>query len=221
MELYLIRHGESANNRGDLPRVADPPLTDLGIEQARRAGEALKDKGITQLYCSPMLRALHTAKIIGEILELAPHVFVGLHEWGGVWEEREDGTTVELTGLTRAQMQEVCPNVVLPEDVTDEGWWFHEWQGDEAMLELAHNNAQRFLAYLKENYVHTAERLAVVWHGGSGSTHISAFLNIPSPEGYTQFGQNNTGISRMTMTSTRTILRYLNRVDHLTPDMVT
>ena len=79
MELYLIRHGQSTNNRGDV-RIPDPPLTELGRKQADRAGQALKRIGITRLYCSAMLRAVQTAAIVSEHLELAPHIFVGLHE---------------------------------------------------------------------------------------------------------------------------------------------
>ena len=86
MELYLIRHGQSANNLREqalaehprttpaaaAPRMADPPLTDLGELQARLAGESLRDEGITRLYCGPMLRTLHTAQIIGTLLDLPP-----------------------------------------------------------------------------------------------------------------------------------------------------
>ena len=86
MELYLIRHGQSANNlrkqalvehprtapAAAAPRMADPPLTDLGELQARLAGEALRDEGITTLYCGPMLRTLQTARIIGPLLASLP-----------------------------------------------------------------------------------------------------------------------------------------------------
>ena len=86
MELYLIRHGQSANNlrkqalaeqpntspAAAVPRMADPPLTDLGELQARLAGESLRDEGITTLYCGPMLRTLQTAQIIGTLLDLSP-----------------------------------------------------------------------------------------------------------------------------------------------------
>ena len=86
MELYLIRHGQSANNlrkqalaehprtlpRAAAPRMADPPLTDLGAQQARLAGESLRDEGIATLYCGPMLRTLQTAEIIGTLLDLSP-----------------------------------------------------------------------------------------------------------------------------------------------------
>ncbi len=221
MELYLIRHGQSTNNRGDLPRVADPPLTALGEEQARRAGESLKGEGITRLYCSPTLRTLQTAQIIGDTLELPPHVFVGLHEWGGVFEEGGEQGTVQLPGLTRSEMREICPNVVLPEDVTENGWWFHEWEGIEAMLQLAHENALAFIAHLKEQHLDTDERVAAVSHGGSGSSLISAFLGLPPDVDYDRFSQNNTGISQIRMTSERTQLRYLNRIAHLSKAAVT
>jgi 2,3-bisphosphoglycerate-dependent phosphoglycerate mutase len=222
MELYLIRHGQSANNEGILPRVPDPPLTDLGVEQARWAGESLKDEGITRLYCSPMLRTLQTAQIISEILDLPPHVFVGLHEWGGIWEARGDGT-VQLPGLTSAEMREICPDVVLPDNVTDQGWWFNEgFAGDiEGMLQLAHENALAFIAHLTEHHVDTGQRIAAVAHGGLGASLISAFFSLPPNVNYDRFTQSNTGVSKMLFTSERRQLLYLNRISHLPPEAVT
>ena len=35
------------------------------------------------------------------------------------------------------------PGFVLSAEVTDQGWWLHDWEGDQAMLELAHRNACR------------------------------------------------------------------------------
>ena len=167
MELYLIRHGQSANNRrkqalaehpdtapaAAVTRMADPPLTDLGELQARLAGESLRDEGITTLYCGPMLRTLQTAQIVGAVLDLSPHVFVGLHEWGGVWEPRDDGNSVQLPGLTREEMSALFPRFVVPADVTDRGWWFHGWEGDRAMLDLAYRNALSFVAHWRRSTV--------------------------------------------------------------------
>lgn len=223
MELYLIRHGQSANNEGILPRVPDPPLTDLGVEQARWAGESLKDEGITRLYCSPMLRTLQTAQMIVDSIDLPPHVFVGLHEWGGIWEAREDGTTVQLPGLNRAGMREVCPNVVLPDDVTDQGWWFNEgFAGDiEGMAELSHENGLAFIAHLAEHHLDTDERVAAVSHGGSGGSLIDAFFGLPPDVNYSRFTHNNTGVSKLLFTSERRQLQCLNRISHLPPEAVT
>ncbi len=227
MELYLIRHGQSANNEGILPRVPDPPLTDLGVEQARWAGESLKDEGITRLYCSPMLRTLQTAQMIVDSLDLPPHVFVGLHEWGGIWEAREDGTTVQLPGLNRAGMREVCPNVVLPDDVTDQGWWFHEdWRFHEGAVpeviyQLAHENGLAFIAHLEAHHGNTDDRVAAVSHGGSGGSLMSAFFGLPPDVGYSRFTQNNTGVSKLLFTSERRQLQCLNRISHLPSEAVT
>ena len=223
MELYLIRHGQSTNNEGGLPRAADPPLTDIGVEQARWTGESLKDEGITRLYCSPMLRTLQTAQIISDILDLPPHVFVELHEWGGIWEARGDGTAVQLPGLTRTEICEICPDVVLLDDVTDQGWWFHEGLAAniEGMCQLAHENALAFIAHLTEHHVGTEQRVAAVSHGGSGGSLISAFFGLPPDVGYSRFTQNNTGVSKMLFTSERRQLHYLNKISHLPQEAVT
>ena len=222
MELYLIRHGQSTNNEGRLPRVADPPLTDIGVEQARWVGESLKDEGITRLYSSPMLRTLQTAQIISDIIDLPPHVFVGLHEWGGIWEARGDETAIQLPGLNRAGMREVCSDVVLSEDVTDEGWWFHEgFAGDiEGIKQLAYENGLAFIAHLTEHHGNTEQRVAAVSHGGSGGNLIDAFFGLPPDVGYLRFNQNNTGVSKLSFTSERRQLYYLNRISHLPPEAI-
>ena len=159
--------------------MADPPLTHLGKLQARLAGDALRDEGITSLYCGPMLRTLQTAQIIGPLLDLTPQVFVGLHEWDGVWEPRDDGNSVQLPGLTRKEMSAMFPGFVLPADVTDRGWWFHDWGSRRAMLELAHRNALSFVAHLEAHHVDKEQRIGAVLHGGSGSSLVNALFGIP------------------------------------------
>jgi len=67
MHLYFIRHGESTSNYGELiTGQQDVPLTDLGREQARIAGQSIVAQGIKLNYiiCSSLMRAHDTAKII-------------------------------------------------------------------------------------------------------------------------------------------------------------
>ena len=229
MELYLIRHGQSANNlraqalaehprttpAAAAPRMADPPLTDLGELQARLAGESLRDEGVTRLYCGPMLRTLQTAQTVGAMLDLSPHVFVGLHEWGGVWEPRDEGNSVQLPGLTRKEMSAMFSGFVLPADVTDRGWWFHDCEGDRAMLQLANRNAVSFVAHLEAHHVDTEQRVGAVLHGGSGSSLVGALVGVPQDVMYARFTHENTGISRISITLQRRQIRYLNRTAHL------
>jgi hypothetical protein len=102
LRVLLIRHGQSANNVlmgrsvADYVagRVADAPLTPLGVEQARAAGTWLGGGGWKHapdhIYCSPMARALATAAHLVAAAEdcasapspYRPRVWAHVHEVG-------------------------------------------------------------------------------------------------------------------------------------------
>jgi 2,3-bisphosphoglycerate-dependent phosphoglycerate mutase len=221
MEFYFIRHGQSTNNARN-ERCSEPPLTDLGVEQAKRTGEALRDLGITRLYCSPMLRTLHTATIIGELLNLAPHVFVELHEWGGVWKDLDDGEKLVLPGLKRSEMREVCANVILPGDVTDDGWCFIEWDNIDPdpshgnkEVQVAYENALTFIAHLDRHHTETDEKVAAVSHGAFGSTFLSTLLGLPPNDDTDRFTHHNAAVSKIHQTPARTRILHQNQIGHL------
>jgi probable phosphoglycerate mutase len=58
MELILIRHGLPVRSA----ETDDPPLTDEGHDQARRAARWLSDERIDAVWSSPMRRAVQTAE---------------------------------------------------------------------------------------------------------------------------------------------------------------
>lgn len=59
--LVLIRHGESEwNAKGLWTGWSDPPLSELGVKQAREAGLSLKDIHFDAAYTSALLRAIQT-----------------------------------------------------------------------------------------------------------------------------------------------------------------
>ncbi len=75
MKLFITRHGETEwNIKGKVCGVSDVPLTDRGINQAKKLAEQLKrDKeknNIKTIYVSPLIRARQTAKFIEEALDL-------------------------------------------------------------------------------------------------------------------------------------------------------
>lgn len=80
--LYLVRHGQSvANVTWEFSyRRVDPPLTDLGIRQARLTAEHLRSVPVDAIYSSPMLRAVQTAAIFGAALGLGYEVIEELRE---------------------------------------------------------------------------------------------------------------------------------------------
>ncbi len=63
--IYLVRHGECAGNRENRVRgQVDFPLNENGLVQAEALALAIRDKGITHIYSSPLKRAFTTAEII-------------------------------------------------------------------------------------------------------------------------------------------------------------
>ena len=63
--IHLVRHGQtSANRDGLLVGRIDPPLTDLGMQQAERLGEALAASGAVRVVASPLARTRETASAI-------------------------------------------------------------------------------------------------------------------------------------------------------------
>ncbi len=85
---YLARHGQTIwNTLGQTQGHGNSPLTELGIQQAKDLAEALKKYPIDIIYCSDLGRAVETAQIIGDILNLEIHPTASLREMGfGIWE---------------------------------------------------------------------------------------------------------------------------------------
>lgn len=223
MRLYIIRHGQSTNNALADPRdrVQDPDLTPLGHEQARLLAEYLRsdrrdpkawgDPPITRLFCSPMRRALQTAQPLGEALGLRPEVWVEIHESGGIYlDHGEHGGVMGYPGMTRQEMLQEFPNYVLPEAVTERGWWDGEKEDWPACQARAIRVAQQLLQWTDLD-----EHVALVSHGGFIDALIKALLN-QLPGQHVFYHHANTGVTRIDLQPEGYLdLRFLNRVDHL------
>ena len=71
--LVLVRHGQSEWNKKNLfTGWKDPNLTDLGIEEAKKAGNLLKERGLAFdiMFTSDLFRAQETGRIILEQMNL-------------------------------------------------------------------------------------------------------------------------------------------------------
>jgi len=234
MELYIIRHAQSTNNAlaGSIERTCDPPLTELGRRQATILAQHLatgtslapweadgRDRrgyGITRLYCSPMWRALQTAQSIGWALRLAPEVWIEFHEYGGIFlDHGEAGGVVGYPGKTRAEILAEFPNYVLPEGVTEQGWWR---QGHEDRS-ACYGRAVEVAGKLHE-WAASEERIAIVSHGGFIDALMKVLFN-QLPGRHVYYHHLNTAISRIDFRSDGNLdVQYLNRADHLSPELV-
>lgn len=69
---YLVRHGESEGNRElRIQGKSDRPLTDVGRDHARRAGDWLAGHPVDAIVASPLSRARETAGIIASTIASA------------------------------------------------------------------------------------------------------------------------------------------------------
>lgn len=81
--LYGLRHGETELNAGNKYRGwSTAPLDAKGKEQVAKSAQFLKDKGITKIYSSDLVRARESAAIVGVELGITDIVFLpGLRTW--------------------------------------------------------------------------------------------------------------------------------------------
>ncbi|OGH29259.1 MAG: hypothetical protein A3B44_04250 [Candidatus Levybacteria bacterium RIFCSPLOWO2_01_FULL_38_21] len=103
--LALVRHGESTwNARGIWTGWEDPPLSEKGMEEAREAGEKLKNIKFDLAFTSDLLRAQQTLKQMGYVLKeqipaiVSPAlkerdygVYTGKNKWSILKELGEEG----------------------------------------------------------------------------------------------------------------------------------
>jgi len=85
----LVRHGQTAWNKDIRFRgTTDLPLSEVGLAQAQRVAEWLRDEPIQAIYSSPLTRAVQTAQPLAELLRLPVQIRRGLisadyGEWQG------------------------------------------------------------------------------------------------------------------------------------------
>lgn len=105
--VFLARHG----NRRDFVDPTwietarepyDPPLSEDGVEQARRLGQRLRREGIDVIVTSPFLRTIQTAHHANEALGVPIYVEPGFGEW---LSPHSFERAPELTGLAALRLE--------------------------------------------------------------------------------------------------------------------
>jgi len=79
--VYFVRHGRTDWNRDGLYRGrADRSLDEVGLRQAELVRDALKAKGITKIYSSPMIRTVQTVARLSGLLRKQITAMPGLSD---------------------------------------------------------------------------------------------------------------------------------------------
>lgn len=178
LELYLIRHGQSAgnverdNDTLTLKELNDPYLTPLGISQAEKLGEALSGISFDAVYSSALLRAVQTA---AEIVKRQP--------------ERPKLNILPLLtevsidpnyhGAGMREICEICPEARLADGIgeSDPLVYHNEYEDEAGMFE----RARLSIEYLRSHYSN-GEKIAVVNHAAFMTFavfHIMGFTETP------------------------------------------
>lgn len=240
MRLYYIRHAQSHNNalwEAKAPeddRVEDPELTEVGRRQAeilarhlcrRQPGRAtttydnqdLDGYEITHVYCSLMVRAVATGNEIARALGLPLHAWLDLHEEGGIYlKDRHSEALIGLPGKDRAYFADHYPQLILPDEMDDKGWWNRDFE-DEPQRRV---RAGRVLKALIEKHGHTQDNVVIVSHGGFYNQFIKALLKMPGDENV-WFFMNNAAITRIDVGDDWWGISYQNKLDFMPPELVT
>ena len=146
-KLLLVRHGQSEwNAMGRWQGKANPPLTDLGKEQALIASKKLPNFSI--LASSDLVRARETAEIFAKAHDkdsndilIEPQV-----------QERDAG---EFSGLTRDEIDKKFPGYLA------QNRWPSGWEPDDVLIKRLREGLGRIITSSTES-----DSIVVVTHGG-------------------------------------------------------
>ena len=174
VRLILVRHGQSVGNivKEDMP---DPPLTPLGVEQAKLTRDYLLDFEIDHILASPLIRSLATAQPLAQELGLPITV------WRELMEVRRLGLYV---GPSSLELLKTFPEAEFDPDINEDGW---VCEGNETPRKAA-MRAKRVLERLSPQYA--GQTVAVFAHGDFNHYLLCAALGITQYDMF-RFRQSN------------------------------
>ncbi len=197
--IFLIRHGQTQWNREERFRGrADLALTELGLKQAQAAAGRLVGAGVSQVYSSPLRRALETAHIIGQRLgvpvqPLEELVDIDFGSWQGLSPQEAKERDSELYHLWS-----VSPHQV-------------KFPGGESLEDVRQRVSQALEKVLAE---HPQETVILVSHMVACRVMICAVLGIDNSH-FWQIGQDVCAVNIFETRRNGLVLRLLNDTCHL------
>ena len=110
LRLFFVRHGESEANLLHVFSNRDLPhgLTELGRQQIAILAQRLQKHPITKIFCSPVLRAVQSAELLSQQLDVGYEIAEALREYDvGTFEGSSDPASWEsYEGVMRGWLLE-------------------------------------------------------------------------------------------------------------------
>ena len=218
LELYLIRHGQSMGNAGygrdnlTLKEENDPYLTELGIFQAQKAGEALSGINFDAVYSSALLRAVQTATEIikkqpeEKILNILPLL-------------TEVGVTPEYNGAGMDEIMQIYPHAKLADGLTENDplVYCNTFEDEKVLFE----RAEKTLDHLRSRYKN-GEKVAVINHAAFMTFVVFSIMGYKNHCPLYDISFSNTAITKVIFYKEGTnkygdiVFEYINATNHLT-----
>ena len=202
VKLFLIRHGQTEwNSQGRYQGAQDTILTETGIKQARLAKKYLSRVNFANFYSSPKKRALKTANIIAEGLNIKINIREDLKELNfGKWE----GLTFE--NINTSYKQDYQNWLSDPYNNAPTGG-----ESFKVLLERAGNEINKIVNENPEG-----SNVGVVTHGGVIIALLINWLQIPS-QCWRSLIQRQGAINVVVIDKNFPYISQINYTGHLQP----
>ena len=178
MRIILVRHGETEHNKGDsITGQMDISLNQVGVKQAEKAAERLRDEDFDATYSSDLQRTYETTKIIAEKHGLHPERYKELRERGfGKYEGKPKDDWREVVRNHDGERHHLSPK---------EG---------ESLKEVG----ERFVGKLNDLQKEHSEddKILVGGHGVALKAGVMEVLGLTGDD-YNKLDQNNTGLTEL------------------------
>ena len=212
MQLFLIRHAQSQNNAlPEAMRVEDPPITDIGHQQAKHLAEALPALELTHLITSPFRRTLETTEHLRKATGLIPHVRTQLHELGGCMRGPSVAEMVGAPGMNRAEIEAEFAGYEVSDEIDGRGWW--DSKPYEEYYAAVHR-AEKLLERTREEFAASDARVAYVMHADFKRIFLELFHVVPQTPW-------NASLTRLTVTPDEIHVEDYNSIAHLPAELHT
>lgn len=240
MQLFFIRHGQSENNAlwardgSAEKRVPDPHITETGRRQLQETARFLDfcltsdlsagvdpscglETGHVVLFCSLMTRAVESATILSERLNLPIYAQLDIHENGGIYrDDMQTGGRIGESGLSKKDFEQRYPHVQLPSGMNHDGWWNRPFEERE----VRRDRAAAVLTRLIENHAATTDTLIMVSHAGFYNYFLREVLGMPN-DTKVWFELFNGAVTLLNFDREDVSIFYHNRYDFMPLDIVT
>lgn len=193
MDILVIRHAQPLDET-HTGGEGDPPLSELGLQQAEAIGDFLAHERIDRVVSSPMQRAHQTALPLCDRLGLEPRLDDDLKEAGwqaGAYIRGEENMAFYL------------------EKIRDDPEFLYRPEGRAVF------NERVMRAFHRIRHEHPGERVAVFCHGMVTTTFVATILDYePDPR---SLHPHYTGLTRVQASSSNDLwsLRSFNETMHL------